>query len=71
VTWGIAQESKKEDRSGMHGMMQEMMKSKLGEGSHEMMQAMDGMMKMMDQCRGMMKSSHGREKLKDTPSPSK
>jgi hypothetical protein len=60
ATWGIAQESKKEAPSGMHGMMQGMMKdSKSGEGSQAEMESMHGMMgmmmKMMDQCSAMMK----------------
>jgi hypothetical protein len=72
ATWGMAQESKKEEQAGMHGMMQEMMKSETGVDPHRMMQDIQGMMsmmmKMMDQCGTMMKSSHGYEQPTEKPS---
>lgn len=72
ASWGMAQQSsEKKDRSGMHGMMPDMMKeSKPGEGSHGMMQDMHGMMgmmmKMMDQCSAMMKSAQAESGAKES-----
>jgi hypothetical protein len=72
ATWGMAQESKKEEHSGARGMMQDMMKSETGENPHRTMQDMHGMMsmmmKMMDQCSAMMKSSAGSEQPTEKPS---
>lgn len=70
-TWGIAQELKKDGRSGMSGMMKDMMQeSKPDDGSSRMMHHMGGVMgmiKMMEQCNEMMKSGHHHnEKTKDS-----
>jgi hypothetical protein len=64
ATWGIAQQpQQKEERSGMHEMMPDMMKE--GEGGMSR-GGMMRMMKMMDQCSRMMESSHGSEKPKES-----